>query len=74
LGHVIRMDQIRVTKNIFESKPKVRRKLKRPNMRWPEDIEIGLQELNVKRWTQTTKIIYNNRRLSYMRTRFLQDR
>jgi hypothetical protein len=33
LKHVIRVDQARVTTNIFENKPESKRKLGRPNLR-----------------------------------------
>jgi hypothetical protein len=36
------MDQIRVAKSIFESKPEVKIKVGRPSMRWPEHVEIDL--------------------------------
>jgi hypothetical protein len=37
-GHVVRMDQGRSSKKIFESKPEVSRGGGRPRLRWLEDI------------------------------------
>jgi hypothetical protein len=50
LGHVTRRDQSRVVLKIFESKPKGRRKLGRPRLRWPDDVENDLRVMKVKRW------------------------
>jgi hypothetical protein len=50
-GNVTRMDNEREVKKIFESKPRGRRRRKgRPRLRWVEDVEKDLQEMNVKRW------------------------
>jgi hypothetical protein len=43
LEHVIGMDQTRVSKNIFESKPEGRRKLGRTILRWLELIMDDLR-------------------------------
>jgi hypothetical protein len=51
LGRVIIMDQARVAKKTFESKPeKGRRKVGRPRSRWLEDTENDLRELKLKMW------------------------
>jgi hypothetical protein len=50
LGHVIRMDQRRVVKKIFDSKPEGRRKVDRPRLRWLDELEDDLRVMKVKRW------------------------
>jgi hypothetical protein len=50
LGYVKRMDQKRVVKRTFESKPEWRRKVGRPRLRWLDDVEIDLRVMKVKRW------------------------
>ena len=49
VGHVVRMDQGRVVKIVFQSKPEGRRRMARPRLRWFEDDENDLWELKVKR-------------------------
>jgi hypothetical protein len=44
------MDQRRVVKKIFESKPEGRRKAGRPRLRWLDDVENDLRVVKVKRW------------------------
>ena len=39
IGHVVRMDQGRTYKKIFESKPEGSRRRGRPRLRWLEDVE-----------------------------------
>ena len=46
------MDQGRAVKEIFESKAEGSRRRVRPRMRWMEDVEKDLWEMNVKRWQQ----------------------
>jgi len=53
IGHVVRMDQGRTVKKIFESKPEGSRRGGRPRMRWLEDVEKDIQEMKVKRWQRT---------------------
>jgi hypothetical protein len=50
LGHVTRMDQRKVVKKIFESKPEGRRKVGRPRFRWLDDVKNDLRVMKVKRW------------------------
>jgi hypothetical protein len=44
LEHMIRMDEIRVAKEICESKPKSKRKVVRPTLRRLDDVENDLRE------------------------------
>jgi hypothetical protein len=50
LGHVIRMDEARSVKKIFEGKLEGRRDRGRPRLRWINDVEYDLRKLSVKRW------------------------
>jgi hypothetical protein len=50
LGHVIRMDQRRVVKKIFDNKSEGRRKVGRPRLRWLDDVENDLRVMKIKRW------------------------
>jgi hypothetical protein len=49
VGQVARMDQGRVVKILFQSKPEGRRRMAGPRLRWFEDDENDLWELKVKR-------------------------
>jgi hypothetical protein len=48
IGHVIRMDQGRIVKTIFESKMEGSRR-GGPRVRWMEDVGKDLREMKVKR-------------------------
>ena len=50
IGHVVREDQGRTVKKIFESKPEGSTRRGSPRLRWLEDVEKDLQEIKVKRW------------------------
>jgi hypothetical protein len=50
LGHVVRMNETRSVKKIFEGKLEGRRSRGRPRLRWINDVEDGLRKLGVKRW------------------------
>ena len=49
-GHVIRMNEIRSVKKVFEGKLEGRRGIGRPRLRWINDLEENLRQLGVKRW------------------------
>ena len=50
LGHVIRVNETRSVKKIFEGKLEGRRGRGRPRLRWIKDVEDDLRKLDVKRW------------------------
>ena len=50
LGHVIRMNEIRSVKKIFEGKLEGRRGKGQPSLRWINNVEDDLRKLGVERW------------------------
>jgi hypothetical protein len=50
LRHVVRMNETRSVKKIFEGKLEGRRSRGRPRLRWLNDVEDDLRKLGVKRW------------------------
>ena len=50
IGHVIRMNETRCVKKIFEGKLDGRRGRGRPRLRWIDNVEDDLRKLGVKRW------------------------
>jgi hypothetical protein len=50
LGHVVRMEEDRIVKRIFEGHPGGRRKTGGPRKRWLDDVEEDLRLMKVKRW------------------------
>ena len=50
IGHVVRTDQGRTVKKIFESKLEGSRGRGRPRLRWLEVMEKDLRAVKVKRW------------------------
>ena len=50
LGHVVRMNETRSIKKIFEGELEGRRSRSRPRLRWINDVEEDLRKLGVKRW------------------------
>jgi transcription termination factor 2 len=55
LGHVVRMDETRSVKKIFEGKLEGRRGRGWPRLRWINSVEDDLRKLGVKRWR--TKVL-----------------
>jgi hypothetical protein len=51
LGHIIRMNETRTVKRIFEEKLGGRRGRGRPRLRWTDDVEDDLRNIGIKRWT-----------------------
>ena len=52
IGHVVRIDQGRRVKKIFESDLEGSRRRGRPRIRWLEGIEKDLREIKVKEMTK----------------------
>ena len=50
IGHVIRMNETRSVKKIFEGKLDGRRGRGRPRLRWIDNVEDDLRKLGAKRW------------------------
>ena len=53
-GHVIKMNETRSVKKIFEGKLEGRRGRGRPRLRWIDDVEDDLRKLGVKQWRTKT--------------------
>jgi hypothetical protein len=50
LGHVVRMEEDRMVKRIFDGNPGGRRKTDRPSKRRLDNVEDDLRLMKVKRW------------------------
>ena len=55
LGHVTRMDGIRMPRRILEWKPIGRRIRGRPRKRWIEDVEEDIQTMGIRGWRKLSK-------------------
>jgi hypothetical protein len=53
-GHVVRMNETRSVKKIFEGKLEGRRSRGRSRLRWINDVEDNLRKLGVKGWRTKT--------------------
>jgi hypothetical protein len=49
LGHVIGMEDTHIPKMIFNTKPKGRRGVGRPKLRWLDDVEAAIKTLRYKK-------------------------
>ena len=49
-GHVLRMEEGRTTKRIFQARPTGSRKRGRPKLRWEDCLENDFRALNVRQW------------------------
>ena len=54
LGYVVRMEDGRIVKKYFNGKPSGRSKIRRPRLRWLNDVEHDLRGMNVRRWSLKT--------------------
>jgi hypothetical protein len=50
LGRIIRMDGARMAIKVFVSKPKGRRDIGRPKLRWLDDVEDDVKAFGIRRW------------------------
>jgi hypothetical protein len=50
LGHIIRMEDIRILEMILNSEPEGRRGVGRPKLRWLDDVQADIKTLGIKRW------------------------
>jgi hypothetical protein len=54
-GHVIRMDNNRTVKKVFNTKPMGIRKCGRSKLRWEDDVIQDIKTLGVKNWRNVAK-------------------
>jgi len=52
LGHLERMEEDRMPKKIFTQELEGKRRRRRPNKRWKDEVERDLQVLGVRRWRE----------------------
>jgi hypothetical protein len=55
LGHLIRMDQGQMVKQLPDGKLGGRRMTGRPRLRWLDDVEADLTTIGIKSWRLTAK-------------------
>jgi hypothetical protein len=49
------MENTRLPRMVFNAKPKGRRGVERPRLRWLDDVEADIKALGVKRWRIKTQ-------------------
>jgi hypothetical protein len=49
-GHIERMQETRMAKAIYSWKPTSRRPIRRPKIRWEDDVRKDIQKLKVPNW------------------------
>jgi hypothetical protein len=59
LGHIERMQETRIVKEVHSWKPISKRPVGRPKTRWEDDVRKDVQKLKVKNW----KTIVQDRRI-----------
>jgi hypothetical protein len=50
MRHVVRIEDTRLPKMVFNAKPEGRRGIGRPRLRWLDNVEADINALGVKRW------------------------
>ena len=55
LGHVMRMQEKRISKRLVEWKPIGRRNRARPRKRWIEDVEEDIEIMRIRGWRNLCK-------------------
>jgi hypothetical protein len=65
IGHLVRVDQGRTDKKIFQSNPEGSRRRERPRFRWLEDVEKDFLLMKVKRRYQ--KVVDREERASVIK-------
>jgi hypothetical protein len=63
LGHVVRTEDTRLPKMVFNAKPEGRRVVGRPRLRWLDDVEGDIKSLGIKRGELQHKIEKSGRQL-----------
>ena len=54
-AHVIRMDTTRVVKKVTEWEPRSSRPVRRPKLRWLDQVEEDLKKMKVRNWKEKCK-------------------
>ena len=51
-AHVIRMDTTRIVKKVTEWEPRSSRPVRRPRLRWLDQVEEDLKKMKVRNWRE----------------------